>query len=705
MRLYSIVIFTAFCLVMHTGPGLAQEQTATATDSSTPQTQGEKAKTENSKNGKNTETDQSYNLQPIVVTGTKTPVPLSETTKDVNVVTNQDMQTFQQVSIPETLDTVPGVMVQNQGGPGQYSPVDIRGAGSEYTLFQFDGFPLRDAADTQCTFQYLSNDLNGLSGINRIEILNGTNSVLYGSSSMGGVVNIIPQKWGSGFSGELMSEIAPDGTFIENGGVSYGNDKYYINLNPTYITTNGITNGGPDSYWYHNFSVNGSAGIKFGDNMSLELFNLTSTSDQALTVPSFYYYSLNAQNQLLPNLASPNDHEEVLFSLTGVTFSQVVCPVWDYSIKYAYGSTQRDYYEPQGNYGDTEGMDLNGSTNWVEMQHNVRPTDWLTLTGGVDFDQESYQNVLPLIAYNPVTYAPYWNGENVSTGMSWYGYDLFGLAQTAFFDKALLINAGLRFNDHEDFASKVVEEISAAYIFDQTGTKIHTAFGTGYRTPSLYEIYGGYVDPTGQLVTVGNPDLKPEEDTSYDVGITQQLYNDKITCDVTLFYMDFNSIIYYNGFTNMYDNGSDGKTTGIEAKIEAKPCKYVTIGASYTYAFAQYKPDSSSQWTRVNYWPMDTFAVTGTVRPIDRLSISMKVLWEGDRIIPLYNIDGDAINYNEASDVRVDMSATYTILKNYEGFRDVDLFMKITNLFDEHYTEAGYQMPGQWIWGGVKMTF
>ena len=75
----------------------------------------------------------------------------------------------------------------------------------------------------------------------------------------------------------------------------------------------------------------------------------------------------------------------------------------------------------------------------------------------------------------------------------------------------------------------MVEEASAAYIFKQTGTKIHAAFGTGYRIPALYEIYGGYVNPVnGQTVTVGNPKLIPEESTSYDVGITQPFLDNKL---------------------------------------------------------------------------------------------------------------------------------------------------------------------------------
>ena len=701
MRLYLIAVLTALCLAMQAYPCLAQEQTTAVTDSITPEKQEKDTKTTDQKKEEKAKAEQPYTIEPVVVTATRTETPLSEVTKSVDVVDKKDMETQQQTSIPEALDIVPGVMVQNQGGPGQYSAVNIRGASSEYVQFQYNGFPLRDAADTQTTFQYLEGDLFGQSGINRIEVLNGTNSVLYGSQAIGGVVNIIPQKWQDGFTGELMSEMGPHNTFIENGGFAYGNKDYYINFNPMYITTNGISNGGPNSYWYNNVGFTAGGGIKFGNNMALEFCNITSSSDLAL---SSVLPSLNAHNQLIANQASPTDHVQTLFDFTGVTFSHQVSSIWDYSIKGAYGSTERQYFEPSyyqpSPYGLPGSSNYGGTTTYIEMQHNVHATDWLTLTGGLDYDGATYAGREPVIL-NYTT----WNGLYQNYNENWFGYDLFGQAQMAFFDKSLFFTGGLRFNDHEDFHSKVVEEVSAAYIFKRTGTKIHSAFGTGYRTPSLYEIYGGYPGPNGQVVTVGNPKLRPEESTSYDVGVTQPFLNNKLNMGITWFRMDFDNMIIFDGFTNQYVNADIGKTEGIEAKMEAKPCKYFSLTAAYTYANSQYRSNNSNDWTRLEYWPMDTFSVIGTVYPIERLSISLKVLWEGDRIVPLYNPSYNEVRWTEPGDTRLDMIATYKILKKYNRIHDIDVFIKITNLLDEHYTESGFQMPGRWIYGGVKMAF
>ena len=317
------------------------------------------------------------------------------------------------------------------------------------------------------------------------------------------------------------------------------------------------------------------------------------------------------------------------------------------------------------------------------------------MTMGFDYDGATYDGREPKDVKKQI-YQDY--------NEDWFGYDLFGQAQLAFFDKSLLFTGGLRFNDHENFDSKVVGDLSAAYIFKPTGTKLHTAFGTGYRTPSLYEIYGGYYYG-GQVITIGNPNLKPEESTSYEVGVTQPFLNDKLSVGVTWFHIDFDNLIIFDGFNYKYMNADTGETEGIEAKVEAKPCKYFSLGAAYTYANAKYKEKTGSDWARTNYWPMNTLAFIGTVYPIDKLTMSFKVTWEGDKIVPLYDTSYNKVLWNESGNVRLDMATTYKLVKNYKRVSDVDLFLRIENLLNEDYTESGNGMPGRWIYGGIRMAF
>ncbi len=689
MKRCFIVAFSLLCLLMPLYSTPAQQGETPTTDSGAGAQPEDKGKTTEGKSPE--KANEGYAVEPVVVTATRTETPLSETTKSIDVVDRKQMQVQQQTYMPETLNTVPGVMFEQEGGPGQYSGINIRGAGTEHVQFQYNGIPLRDATDTQNTLQYFTQDLYGGGGINRVEVLRGTNSTLYGSAAMGGVVNIIPQKWQQGFSSEVRSEMGQHNTFIENGAFSYGQDNYYINFNPTYIDTDGAKNGGKYGYYYNNFGFTGGGGVRIFDNMTFEVGSISYNSDLAL---SSILPALDANHNLITNEASKDEHRESVMNLTGATLTHQVSSLWDYTVKAAYGQTERHYFW-SSTAGDRSNYD--GSTTYIETQHNVHPTDWMTLTMGFDYDEALYAGRDPLDPYSG-NYTPVYYDYN------WFGYDLFSQAQLAFFDKSLFITGGMRYNDHEQFDSKVVEEGSAAYIFKPTGTKIHAAFGTGYRTPSLYEIYGGYLY-NGQLITIGNPDLKPEESTSFEAGVNQPFLDNKINVGVTWFHIDFDDQILYDGFSNKYKNATEGKSQGIEAKIETKPCRYFSLGVAYTYADSRYRDYNTSEWTRTEYWPMNTLTFLGTVYPIDRLSLSCKVTWESDKIVPLYDTSYNKVRYEESGIGRVDLAATYKILKNYKFVNDIDLFMRVENLLDADYTEGGYLMPGRWVYGGLKMSF
>ena len=154
-----------------------------------------------------------------------------------------------------------------------------------------------------------------------------------------------------------------------------------------------------------------------------------------------------------------------------------------------------------------------------------------------------------------------------------------------------------------------------------------------------------------------------------------------------------------------YMNANIGETEGIEAKVEAKPCRYLSLGAAYTYANAKYKEKDTSDWARANYWPMNTLAFVGTLYPVDKLTVSFKMTWEGDKIVPLFDSSYNQVLWHESGNVRLDMTTTYKLVKNYRRVSDVDLFLRIENLLDEDYTESGNGMPGRWVYGGIRMTF
>lgn len=621
----------------------------------------------------------------MVVTASRSETPMSETTKSVALVDARDREELQQSFLPKLLDNEPGVFLKSTGGLGQWSTLSIRGAGSQYTQYQYNGIPLRDAADTQTTFQYFIEDMFSGSSLDRVEILKGTNSTLYGSQAMGGVINIIPRKWQSGLSVDLRSEFGPNSTYISNGRLAYGQEQYYVDFNPIHITTDGEKYGGANSYEYENTGGTVGAGIQFTDRTSLEFSGIFSDSDLVLgTTPS-----LDAGGNLVKNQASADQHRESALSQVGLNWSQTLNPDWDYSIKGAFTSTERHYF-----WSNTRGDQSNyDGENWyVEMQHNLHLTDWLTFNVGGDYEDATYDGQEPRNKYGG-DYTP------VDFNASWASKDLFSQAQFVFLDRSLLVNVGARYNDHDEFDGEAVWETSAAYIFKATSTKVHAHVGTGYRTPGLYEIYGGYLSG-GSLVTVGNPDLQPEKSLGYEVGIDQRFLAGKLSLGLTYFETHFDDMIVFDSLAYRYDNAAEGENSGVEAALGLQPWSKLRFDLAYTYIESRYKADAgASAWTRKEYLPRNKVDLVITAYPTDKLTMALDISWEDEKIVPLSDAAYAKVRWEEDSVLVANLSATYKALKN------VDFFARIDNLFDKEYTESGYCMPGRTIFGGIKFHY
>ncbi len=669
----TIFAITALCVLWTSGPLPARAQEPATQEKS----EGDTVRPPDSKE------QETASLEPMVVTATRVETPLSQVTKSVSVVTKKDRNDQEQYFIPELLANEPGVVLQRNGGLGQFTTLSIRGAPAEFVQFQYNGLPLRDAADTQTTMQYFIEDLYSGGNLQQIEVLKGPQSTLYGSQAIGGVINIIPEKWKRGMGAEVRSEFGENSTFIEHGRFYYGQDRLYLDFNPIYITTDGHKNGGQHGFWYDNLGFTAGAGYRITPDITVEYSSMLFDTDLALSETS---PSLDANGNLVKNTASPDQHREGLIAQHGLTMNHAVSDCWSYTLKGAYTETQRHYF-----WSKTAGNQSNydGSTYYIETQHNIKITDWLGFVAGFDFERANYDGREPndpsTDDYSSVNYKENWNT-----------YDLFGQASLKLLDESLFFNFGGRFNDTEKFDSKLVGEASAAYIFKQTGTKLHSHIGSGYRTPSLYEIYGGYVY-NGTLITIGNPNLKPEESLGWEFGVEQPFFGNKVKMGVTWFHTDFDDLITYDGLLNRYSNADKAEAEGIESYVRITPWKWLKMDFAYTYMDSTVKDEG--EWVRRSYLPRNKISSMVTLMLPHDLTTSLRISWQDEKIVPLYDPSYNSVRWKEPAVVTVDLAATYTLFKKYQ------LFARIDNLFDEDYTENAYVMPGRTVLGGLKLTF
>jgi len=246
---------------------------------------------------------------------------------------------------------------------------------------------------------------------------------------------------------------------------------------------------------------------------------------------------------------------------------------------------------------------------------------------------------------------------------------------------------GIRVDDHSSFGSETTYRIAPAYLFKKTGTKIKATYGTGFKAPSLYQLYA----PATASGPIGNEDLKPEKSKGWDVGIEQYLFQDRLTLGATYFRNDFENLIDFD-WTKGYINIAKARTEGAEIFASVRPAEDLTIRASYTYTDTEDK-ETGEKFLR---------------RPLHKGSLNLNYLF-----LKKGNVNVDIIYVGKRDDwdpypkrgkvgdyTLVNLAASYDITKK------IQLFGRVDNLFDRDYEEVkGYGTAGVSFFGGAKVSF
>jgi vitamin B12 transporter len=256
---------------------------------------------------------------------------------------------------------------------------------------------------------------------------------------------------------------------------------------------------------------------------------------------------------------------------------------------------------------------------------------------------------------------------------------------------------GVRVDDHDRFGTEATYRFTTAYLVKQTGTKIRGSYGSGFRSPSLYELYAPAL-PLWSFLG-GNANLKPEKSTGWDIGVEQTLQIMKTHLSVTWFRNDFKDMIRYMTdsatWNSYYDNVDKAHSQGIELTASLQPLDELAFKATYTYTEA--KDDTSGSATYGKHWayrPKNKLTFDANYSFLKKANLNLGLVYVGTRY-------SDADNNNKMKDyLLVNLAGSYDITKNLQVFGRVD------NLFDRQYEEvAGYGTPGIGAYGGVKVSF
>lgn len=585
-------------------------------------------------------------LEKIVVTATKTEEALGQIGTSVSVITQEEIENRGARLVFDVLRDVPGLDVIQTGKLGGNTSVFLRGANSEHTLVMIDGVEINDPISPARSFDFahLTTD-----NIERVEVIRGPQSTLYGSDAIGGVVNIITRKGRGKPKFHILAEGGRYETYHQSIGLSGSNQRTNYSFWVSRIDSDGISkaSGGKEEDGYQNTTLSANFGLNVLNDS--ELTFITRYTNAKADIDDASYDDD-------PNYTTQNNT-----FLSKVQLKQPLNEWWEQRIALSLLDVERKYRdEPDaldsGSYYDH----FDGENRKFEWQHNFVIGKNNSPTIGFEYEEEQ-------------------GSSETFDKKSVDNKGLYLQNQFEFWD-SLFITASIRRDRHEKFGSDTNYKLSGNYIIKPTLTKLKGNWGTGFKAPSLFQLYSSY----------GDENLAPEENESYDLGFEQSLLQDKLSINCTYFHNKFDQMIEYDFSTWEYQNIGRAKTEGTEVGLSFSPLSNLKIRANFTRTDTKNKSTGKKLIRR----PRNKYNLKLNYQPTEKVNTTLMLNYFGSRW------DNTNNTRKMKGYTKVDLTASYQINK------DVQIFGRIENLFDRIYEEVlGYATPGISLYAGSKITF
>ncbi|HEY2963750.1 MAG TPA: TonB-dependent receptor [Pyrinomonadaceae bacterium] len=536
----------------------------------------------------------------VVVTATGTAQRADEVSKVVSTLDATEIEAKHELTLSEALRGTPGLRVQQQGSPGSLTTLRLRGQRNFDTALLLDGLRVRDASDINGSALSLVSDLVPVA-LDRVEILRGAGSSIYGTHAIGGVINMIPDVGSPGFHFSGGFEGGSLATYRERLQASGGGKKFGFNLGVNRLDVRkGID--GDDAYGNTSFAgraqFNPSPSITIAGNFYGTIANAR-LNDSPFALPGAFTSSelfppAIAGVTFQPDFNNPDQGRRNRLLVGSGRFSQIVSDRVSYTVAYQrVSSNRRNYNGPEVDprfasfvpFGDFEFLNVNrGTTDTVDARVNLRLARSNLATAGFEFERESlFQSSQPsFTAFNNTT-------DRQRT------FAVFGQDQLSFLHDRLRFSFGARgqwyrirsadrpgFLQGREAESSITGDGSVSYLIESSGTKLRAHVGNGFRAPSLFERFGEGTFSGAGLVRFGDPTLRAEQSISVDGGFDQRLASDRVLFGATWFYTRLQRAIAFTGFIvdplgvgrfSGFVNRPGGLARGVESYLQAAPWK------------------------------------------------------------------------------------------------------------------------------------
>jgi len=632
----------------------------------------------------------------VVVSATKTPIPAKQVTSAVEVITGEELEQKKIKTVIDGLRLAQGVFATSSGGPGTEATVKMRGAFARHTLVLIDGVIVNSPTTGSYDFTNLT-----VENIDRIEILRGAQSMLYGSDAMGGVINIYTKRGtGKPTVGAFM-EYGSFATFREGGQVSGSKGPFDFSASVSRWDTSSFSainyrRGAFERDGFHNWHVSTKLGVALPKDGRAE-FNLrwydSRTSFDGFAdsgAPADVFGSRSTQRNLILN----GMWEQPLTSwwTTKLTLSQANERLLSQSGAVGFNLNTRQIItaNPASCFPNFDtcftpfSSDLEILNRRLEWQNNFQVSKFLLLTAGYQLRREE--------ADSPGFFGAAQPARVISSNAG------FAQAQVNLWDR-LFLTAGGRHDSYNTFEDATTYRVTGGYSIKETGTRFRGSYASGFKAPTMNDLF---------FQGFGNPNLKPEKSLSMDLGIEQSLFNDRLQLSAGYFWNRFRNLIQFAsggtlcppatfGFCPI--NVADAKTQGWEFAFKLNVFKGFDLRGQYTHTLTRAfdTPDNPLGGDkRLPRWPVDQASIGFTYQPIEALTLNVDYRFVGARNNNLSNSSSQQLGVFNV----VNLSASYDITKNWQGYVRVD------NLFNEGYEEIfTFGTPIRSIFGGVRMRY
>lgn len=597
----------------------------------------------------------------VVVTATRVPIPESKVASSITVVTADDIAAKHLATLPDVLQDVPGLNIVQTGGPGGQTSVFMRGMNSNHVKVFVDGIDVSDPSSPTGAFdfgQFLTPD------IAKIEILRGPQSGLYGSDAIGGVINIItksgegPAQFTAGLEGGSFDTFDQVGSASgSEGAFHYAADIAHVFSGATPVTPPNLLAPGEkrndDSY--DNVTGSTKLGYDLTDNFDLGLVARYTNSQLAFTGDNYLTgYPDPTQSQ----------YDTIQYDARGAAHLILFDGFFEQTLGLAYSSISSTEAGP-----DNPTSYYSGDRIKLDWQGNLKFSETENLVLGAEHEREEIR--LPVSA-----------GIDINSGYA----ELQSTLTRDFFN---VVN--VRFDDNDLFGDEVTFREAPAYRIEASGTKLKASVGTGFKAPTLSEMFENF--PSYGFY--GNPNLKPETSIGFDAGFEQPLFADQVRFGATYFYNKVKSLIDDNATFTSYTNIDTAKTGGVEAFITVQPIQSVNLRADYTF--------TEATGTHPNNGVSDRQLLR---RPRNKLSVDAR--WQATEAL---SFDADVLYVSSWEDVGretfVDLKqpgyTTTNVTVSYDVNAVFTIYGRISNLFDANYQDPnGFLRPGRGFYAGLK---